>query len=182
MQGWTWTRLAVVLALAVAQAGCGSLGGDDPDATETIDPDAPFEGDDAGECEDGADNDRDGLFDCDDPDCANAPVCQTACSLPDTTLVTDLSQSDWVELCDCTSAPRPERTVVCEGADVTFAALSAAEVAADCVETFGASSTWTDCSATIAHHDAFVAVYDGAACDLSSVEGNPLYECYSDNL
>ena len=32
-----------------------------------------FEGDDAGECNDGADNDRDGLFDCDDPDCAGSP-------------------------------------------------------------------------------------------------------------
>ena len=35
-----------------------------------------FEGDDAGECNDGADNDRDGLFDCDDPDCAGSPVCK----------------------------------------------------------------------------------------------------------
>jgi hypothetical protein len=34
-----------------------------------------FEGDSAGECTDGADNDRDGLFDCDDPDCALAPEC-----------------------------------------------------------------------------------------------------------
>ena len=36
---------------------------------------ASFEGDDAGECSDEADNDRDGLFDCDDPDCAGAPTC-----------------------------------------------------------------------------------------------------------
>lgn len=34
-----------------------------------------FEGDDAGECTDGADNDRDGLFDCDDDDCAASPDC-----------------------------------------------------------------------------------------------------------
>jgi hypothetical protein len=33
------------------------------------------EGDDPGECEDAADNDGDGLFDCDDPDCEQAPVC-----------------------------------------------------------------------------------------------------------
>lgn len=33
------------------------------------------EGDDAGECEDGADNDRDGKFDCDDPDCQGASAC-----------------------------------------------------------------------------------------------------------
>ena len=36
------------------------------------------EGDDAGECSDGADNDRNGEFDCDDPGCAGAPDCQSA--------------------------------------------------------------------------------------------------------
>ncbi len=35
-----------------------------------------LEGDDPFECEDGADNDRDGLFDCDDPDCADSPSCE----------------------------------------------------------------------------------------------------------
>ena len=34
-----------------------------------------FEGDDPGECSDGADNDRDGKFDCDDEDCAGSPDC-----------------------------------------------------------------------------------------------------------
>ena len=34
-----------------------------------------FEGDDPGECDDAADNDIDGLFDCDDPDCDGSPVC-----------------------------------------------------------------------------------------------------------
>ncbi len=36
-------------------------------------PDA--EGDNAGECSDGADNDEDGLFDCNDPDCFGSPDC-----------------------------------------------------------------------------------------------------------
>lgn len=44
------------------------------DDLETVD---EFEGDEPGECLDGADNDRDGLFDCDDPDCAGAPDCNT---------------------------------------------------------------------------------------------------------
>ena len=35
-----------------------------------------YEGDEAGECEDGADNDQDQAFDCDDPGCAGSPVCQ----------------------------------------------------------------------------------------------------------
>ncbi len=33
------------------------------------------EGDDAGECSDDADNDADGLFDCDDPDCGASDLC-----------------------------------------------------------------------------------------------------------
>lgn len=34
-----------------------------------------YEGDEAGECNDGADNDADGAFDCADSQCAGAPVC-----------------------------------------------------------------------------------------------------------
>jgi hypothetical protein len=34
-----------------------------------------FEGDEPGECTDGADNDRDGDFDCEDDGCASAPDC-----------------------------------------------------------------------------------------------------------
>jgi lysophospholipase L1-like esterase len=36
----------------------------------------PYEGDVAGECSDGADNDRDGWFDCDDNGCWNSPECE----------------------------------------------------------------------------------------------------------
>ncbi len=43
-----------------------------------------FEGDDPGECADDADNDRDGLFDCDDPECAGAAACQEADTDTDT--------------------------------------------------------------------------------------------------
>lgn len=34
-----------------------------------------YEGDEAGECRDGADNDRDSYFDCDDHDCSASPDC-----------------------------------------------------------------------------------------------------------
>jgi hypothetical protein len=51
----------------------GDDGGDDADADEA-DGDE-YEGDVPGECSDGADNDRDGLYDCDDPDCAGSPDC-----------------------------------------------------------------------------------------------------------
>ncbi len=43
---------------------------DDDDATEV-----PYEGDEAGECSDGADNDQDGLFDCEDEGCVGSPDC-----------------------------------------------------------------------------------------------------------
>ena len=45
--------------------------GDDDDSS----PSGNFEGDEPGECSDGADNDQDGLFDCDDPDCFGSPDC-----------------------------------------------------------------------------------------------------------
>jgi len=37
---------------------------------------AEYEGDEAGECSDAADNDRDGLFDCDDDGCDGSPDCE----------------------------------------------------------------------------------------------------------
>lgn len=37
---------------------------------------APYEGAAAGDCTDGADNDRDGYFDCADNGCWNAPDCE----------------------------------------------------------------------------------------------------------
>jgi len=50
--------------------------GDDDDATDDDDSlEEEREGDDVGECEDGADNDFDGDFDCNDSDCSGAPVC-----------------------------------------------------------------------------------------------------------
>jgi len=62
----------------------GCLGGDstatddDTDIDDTpIDTSNPdlFEGDEAGECTDGADNDQNGLFDCNDPNCSGSPDC-----------------------------------------------------------------------------------------------------------
>ncbi len=49
---------------------------DDDDAAPDDDDTGEFEGDQPGECSDGADNDQDGLFDCDDPNCFGAPNCQ----------------------------------------------------------------------------------------------------------
>ncbi len=57
----------ICLGVSLLLAACPTPR-DDDDAAE-------YEGDDAGECADGADNDRDGFFDCDDQDCLGAPDC-----------------------------------------------------------------------------------------------------------
>ncbi len=46
------------------------------------------EGDDPGECADGADNDRDGDYDCDDSECAGSPDCRSLKPTADTDTVT----------------------------------------------------------------------------------------------
>lgn len=86
-------RLLSLLLIIVPLLGCptnddGFAVGDDDDTTDDDDitdddDDASdddtggdeFEGDEPGECTDGADNDQDGLFDCDDPNCAGSPDC-----------------------------------------------------------------------------------------------------------
>jgi hypothetical protein len=66
------TRLAPLLAplLTVALLACRA----DPDGAKDVD----YEGDAAGECTDGADNDRDGYFDCADNGCWQSPDCAEA--------------------------------------------------------------------------------------------------------
>ena len=82
-------RTLTFLWALTLMVGCGTT--DDKESSaepETRTSDGPptaeteYEGDDAGECSDGADNDRDGLFDCNDPDCEASPVCDE--DVPDT--------------------------------------------------------------------------------------------------
>ena len=62
--------LSLMLAIPLA-VGCGDDGGDDkPSDAES------FEGSEPGDCTDLADNDMDGLFDCDDDGCAGSPECE----------------------------------------------------------------------------------------------------------
>jgi hypothetical protein len=70
---------SMLLAATLACAG-GGKGGDDS---------RDFEGDDAAECSDGADNNQDGVFDCDDPGCAASPDCDGADADTDTDTDTD---------------------------------------------------------------------------------------------
>jgi hypothetical protein len=85
--------LALSLVLLLGLVGCGTFGlaSDklqevDTSESSTSDTDADTEpgldsgiaraeGTESGDCRDGADNDRDGLFDCDDPGCAGSPDC-----------------------------------------------------------------------------------------------------------
>jgi hypothetical protein len=50
----------------------------DKDNLTSSDEGGPYEGDDAGECSDEADNDRNGLFDCDDEGCSGSPACKAS--------------------------------------------------------------------------------------------------------
>lgn len=61
--------------VAELDAGPAIDAGAAPSDAGVGDPGARFEGMVAGHCADGEDNDADGVFDCDDDSCANAPVC-----------------------------------------------------------------------------------------------------------
>jgi hypothetical protein len=62
------TFATALLVICLVLPGCPAEH-DDDDAPANI------EGDEAGECDDGVDNDQDGFTDCDDEGCANATMC-----------------------------------------------------------------------------------------------------------
>jgi hypothetical protein len=66
---WGVVVLTVCFGIAVSGLGCGGEGVDQSSRGFRV------EGTEAGDCEDNADNDADGLFDCDDPGCAGSSVC-----------------------------------------------------------------------------------------------------------
>jgi hypothetical protein len=74
----TWKLLAILMGMAWV-LGCPGDTSDDDDSSGPGDDDdasGEVEGDEAGECSDGADNDQDGMFDCDDPGCYGSPDCE----------------------------------------------------------------------------------------------------------
>ena len=87
-----------------------------------------FEGDEAGECSDGADNDRDGLFDCEDPGCVNSPDCASGETGGGTTDGGGSSSSRSCQfgsqICIETSAPDPGAWCAAEGGDSSESACS----------------------------------------------------------
>ncbi|MBK9366741.1 MAG: hypothetical protein IPN01_10520 [Deltaproteobacteria bacterium] len=60
----TKTRLTLIPLSLTLAFGLACFGGKD------------FEGDEAGECNDGVDNDQNGLFDCDEDACVGSPLCE----------------------------------------------------------------------------------------------------------
>ena len=72
----------VMISLILMLSGClddetVEQNNDSDTIVEASDNATLFEGDEAGECSDLADNDQDGLFDCDDPNCSGSPICQS---------------------------------------------------------------------------------------------------------
>ena len=63
--------LLVICLIAASFTGCTEDVKDDSPVEEIL-----YEGDETGECSDEADNDKDGLFDCDDDQCAGSPACK----------------------------------------------------------------------------------------------------------
>lgn len=140
------------------------------------------EGDEAGECSDGADNDQDGAFDCDDPDCENAPDCESACDLPRSTLLIDVSSDDWDEICACIAYDSDEEIVYCDdGTEVTVPAVSAATRQVNCRDALGATSSWTGCTATLADFDAYN-TFEIDVCDPTLLPSGPFFDCLVDSL
>ena len=72
-------RIPTPLVLAVALCGCPVIMNGMVEDRVIADSEDP-EGASAGECGDEADNDLDGLYDCDDPDCFASPACQECMS------------------------------------------------------------------------------------------------------
>lgn len=66
------SRLFLLFCLFGLSCGAGDVAKDD-DTSER----SPGEGRSANDCRDGADNDGNGLFDCDDPGCMGSPDCPT---------------------------------------------------------------------------------------------------------
>ncbi len=69
--GFLMGRLSGFLWVSGFSFGLVACGGDDTSDTGA----AEYEGDEAGECSDDGDNDRDGDFDCDDDGCKGSPEC-----------------------------------------------------------------------------------------------------------
>lgn len=75
------------------------------DSTTTTPPAVEYEGDEPGECSDDADNDQDGLFDCDDEGCAGSDVCATTTTTTGTTGTTSTTGTSTTETTGTPSTP-----------------------------------------------------------------------------
>ena len=130
------TTLALVATASTLLAtGCGGAGGDGK-----ADDSLPAEGSSPGECSDGADNDEDGDYDCDDSDCFGAPDCadddpgdtgstgpvdadgdgfsaDEDCDDDDPTMPADDADCDGVATADDCNDADPSSTIIAEDGD-----------------------------------------------------------------
>jgi hypothetical protein len=99
LDGRSGVQLLLAVALLTTSCFTGLPDTRSPFANGDDDDDT-YEGDEPGECNDGADNDQDGLFDCADPGCSGAPDCvgddddDTTADDDDTTADDDDSTAD----------------------------------------------------------------------------------------
>ena len=107
---WPW------ILTFTAAISCGDKSDDDDDDR--------WEGQNAGECDDGADNDGDGAYDCNDSDCAGAPDCEEADADTDADTDTDTDTDNdgdgWASGDDCDDGNgevHPDADEVCDELD-----------------------------------------------------------------
>ena len=126
------TRLSTHLAALLLLSACPSK--DEPDAE-----DPRVEGTEAGDCTDGADNDGDGLFDCDDDGCSGAPDCQ-----PEDDVDGDGYTAEDGDCDDTNADAYPGAIEVCDDADVDEDCDGLADDADDSVSADSRSAWYTD--------------------------------------
>ncbi len=115
----TVTAITRLVSFDIGGGGCSAgCGGDAPSNSELLvqttivgraDADADFE-----DCDDGVDNDDDGLVDCEDPDCASDPACSGEDEICDDGIDNDGDGAIDCEDSDCALDPACGEIVGCE--------------------------------------------------------------------
>lgn len=155
-------RLSTCL-LALVTLGCAGL--------------LQAEGDQAGECDNDADEDQDGLFDCDDEGCANSDTCKAeAYQLDDSTRLSELTQEDCALLC---KEQGEKRGYTCENDGNPYTLTYGYDDIEDC-DDIECDDDFSDCSATVGEfrdcQDRMEDVHQADACATEEPEACDVIE------